>query len=275
MRLLFWDLNQARWNKFWEQALHVLSVVFLVALLVIPITWFIWFVFFTDTFTVRAVTVVDARPHTEEAVQARLQEKIGSNMFWLQTPILEQNILLAVPQVRDVHIVRKLPDTLKVIVQEKTPTLLLLSQKKYYFIDTGGVAYEEARLETLPGTVLPIVKNNDEQAQLTLGVPVVDQHFIEFLQNVQKEMPEVTGAQVVETRIPSLAAREVHLRLDNNWLVRFDVTRDAAAQLTILKKLLEITISEEKKPFIEYIDLRIPQRVYYKLRESVKPTTSL
>jgi|SRR3989344_7049596 len=268
-------MNRARLSKFAEQAGRVLLVFFLVALLVIPLVWFLWFIFFTDRFTVRAITVVDAREHTVASVQTLLEEKVGANMFWLQTPILEQKILLAMPQVQDVHIVRTLPDTLKIVIQEKTPVLLLLSQRKYYFVDEAGIAYEEARLETLPGTVLPIVKNSDEEAQLTLGAPVVDKKFIHFLQLVNKQLPEVTGAQVIEMRIPSLAAREVHFYLDNNWIIKLDVTRDAGGQLRTLKYLLESTIAADRRPSIEYIDLRIPQRVYYKLKQASKPANSI
>ncbi|MBI3251368.1 MAG: FtsQ-type POTRA domain-containing protein [Candidatus Andersenbacteria bacterium] len=261
-------MNRARLSRLAGQVGRVILVVFLAVLLVMPLAWFIWFIFFTDSFTVRAMTVVDAREHTAASVQALLEEKMGANMFWLQTPVLEQKILLAVPQVRDVHIVRTLPDTLKIVVQEKTPLLLLLSQRTYYFVDEVGIAYEEARLETLPGTILPIVKNSDEEAELALGAPVVDKKFIQFLQFVNKQLPEVTGAQVIETRIPSLAAREVHFYLDNNWIIKLDVTRDAGRQLRTLTSLLESTIAADKRPSIEYIDLRIPQRVYYKLKQA-------
>ncbi|MBI3256072.1 MAG: FtsQ-type POTRA domain-containing protein [Candidatus Andersenbacteria bacterium] len=276
MRIPFGDMNQARLKQGLGVVGRVLSALFLALLLVVPIAWFFWFIFFTDTFTVRAVTVVDAREHTATAVQQILEEKLGKNMFWLQTPVLEQKILLSVPQVRDVHIVRTLPDTLKVVVQEKEPVLLLLSQRKYYFIDAGGIAYEEARLETLPGTLLPIVKNNDEGGQLTLGVPVVDQRFLGFLQYVQRELPGIAGAELVETRIPSLAAREVHFHLNNNWEIRLDITREPQGQLAILRKLLQTTIPDDKKSQIEYIDLRIPQRVYYKLRGAIeKPSPTI
>ena len=264
-------MNRARLSRLMAQVGRVMLVIFLAVLLVMPLLWFIWFIFFTDSFTVRAITVIDAREHTAASVQALLEEKMGANMFWLQTPILEQKILLAVPQVRDVHIVRTLPDTLKIVVQEKTPLLLLLSQRTYYFVDEAGIAYEEARLETLPGTILPIVKNSDEEAQLTLGAPVVDKKFIQFLQFVNKQLPEVAGAQVIETRIPSLAAREVHFYLDNNWIIKLDVTRDPGGQLRTLKSLLESTIAADRRPSIEYIDLRIPQRVYYKLKQAAHP----
>lgn len=259
-------MNRARWRKLGEYILQGMSVVFLLALLIVPLVWFISFVFFTDTFTVQAITVVDARPHTSEQVQQIMAEKIGSSMFWLQTSLLEGRLLLHIPQVRDVHIVRTLPSTLKVIVQEKEPAVLLLSGRKYYFVDAGGIAYEEAQLDTLPGVVLPVVKNNDDSATLAIGTPVVTESFIAFVQRVQRDLPEIVPAQVVEVRIPSLASREVHFHLSNNWLLRFDVTRNPSGQLSILRTLLSITIPADKQPLIEYIDLRIPQRVYYKLK---------
>lgn len=270
MRMPFFDMNRARWRLLGEQVISILSVVFLMCLIVIPVIWFIWFVFFTDTFTVQAITVVDARPHTSEQVQQILAERIGANMFWLQTGLLEQKLLLSIPQIRDVHMVRTLPSTLKVVIQEKEPVLLLLSQRKYYFVDGQGIAYEEARLDTLPGVVLPVVKNNDENATLAVGTPVLTESFISFVQSVQRHLPDMVAAQVVEVRIPSLAAREVHFHLANNWQLRFDVTRGASGQLTILRTLLQTTIPPEKQPLIEYIDLRIPQRVYYKLKEPLE-----
>jgi len=270
MRVPFFDMNPARLQKLWQQMLGVGSVIFLVLLIVVPIAWFIWFALFTKTFTVQAVTVVDARDYTAQAVQTLLEPMKGKNIFWLNTGLLEQNLTINVPQIRVVHIDRKLPSTLKVIVQEKQPVMLLVSQKKYYFVDEGGIAYEEAQLDTLPGVVLPTVKNSDPTVAVTLGSPVVDQSFITFIATVQKELPHIVPAQVVEIEIPSLAAREVHIQLSNNWIIKFDVTRTAEEQLGVLQKLLTGTIAAKDQPNIEYIDLRIPQRVYYKIKGATK-----
>lgn len=256
-------------RRLWRRGLPWFSVALLVAIVAVPLILFIWLFFRTEVFTVQAVTVVDAREHTREAVQAIIERTVerlplNRNIFFVPIQTIEIEIVSALPQVRTVYITRKLPGTIKVIVQEKTPELLLLSGGKYYFVDQAGVPYEEARLETLPEVVLPTVKNNDRSATVTLGAAAVDTSFVAFLKEVQKELPKRTGSQVAEVRIPSLAAREVHFTLDNNWQVRFDVTRSAAQQLNILQRLLTTTISEEEKKTLEYIDLRIPNRVYYK-----------
>ncbi len=227
---------------------------------------FAWLLFFTKTFAVSAITVVDARPVTEQQIRDIADSMKGENILFLQTDVLTVRLARDIPQIKNVHIVRKLPGTLKIIIQEKTPTLLLLSNASYYFVDAAGIAYETASLDSLPGIVLPVVKNADTNGTVTLGAPAVDPTFVSFIEEVQKKMPDIALAQVVEMKIPSLAAREVHFQLNRNWNILMDTTRSASAQLTVLKQLLEHTVTQEEQQTLQYIDLRIPNRVYYKTR---------
>jgi cell division septal protein FtsQ len=257
-------------GKFIKIAIPFLSMILLVLLVVVPLLLLSWFIFFSDTFVVQAVTVVDARAHTIEQVKTILEDKVDKvvikrNIFFLQSDLLESAVLAELPQVRTVHIVRKLPGTIKAIVQEKEPALLLLSDGQYYFVDDNGVPYEEARLDTLPGVVLPIVKNDNQETRVVLGVAAVEPSFVAFMRSVQEKLPDSVGAQVAEIHIPSLAAREVHYYLDNNWRILFDATRTFEQQLITLEQLLKETIKEEDQTRLEYIDLRIPQRAYYRV----------
>ncbi len=255
-----------RWYPWRQKLVEWLSLILLVALVVGPLSFLGWLVFFTNTFRIQAVTVVDAHDHTQQEIISQTKEVVGQNIMFIQTIVIQQRLLNNIPQLRDVRIVRKLPGTLKIIAQEKTPALLLISSGKYHFVDSGGIVYEPARLETLPGTVLPIIKNSDETAKTTLGTRAVEPTFVQFVLQAEASLPAVVGAQVAGIRIPSLSAREVHFQFDNNWVVRLDSTRSLDAQLRILKNLLDYSIDPQKKSQIEYIDLRIPKRVYYKYR---------
>lgn len=261
-------MNRARWGQVRQQVLEWSSVAFLALLVIGPLCMLGWLMFFTDTFSVSAITVVDAKQNTEASIRTFSESNIGKNILFVPTEQIEQKIIQDVPQVRDVHIVRKLPGTLKIIVQEKQPAFLLVSGGSYYFVDADGIAYENASLDVLPGVVLPTVKNSDTKAKVTLGASAVDQSFVAFITESQEELPSISGAQIAEMRIPSLAAREVHFLLDKNWKVLMDTTRPAEEQLDILKRLLEDTVTTEEHQTLEYIDLRIPNRVYYKSRIS-------
>ena len=257
-----------RWRVLVRRLLDFSSVAFLVLLIIVPFAMFIWLLFFTKTFSISTVTVVDAKQNTESAVRAITEKSIGENILFTQTKPIERTILQQVTQVQDAHIIRKLPGTLKVVIQEKTPVLLLLSGGTYYFLDNKGIAYEEASLDALPGIVLPVLKNSDQNAHVTLGTRAVDDQFITFLTEALKKLPETTDAQVVEIQIPSLETREAHFLLDKNWTLLMDTTRSADDQLNVLQRLLEHTVTAQEMQTLQYIDLRIPNRVYYKSRIS-------
>lgn len=255
-------------------ALPWMSILLVAALIIIPFSILLWLFFFTSLFTIQAVTVVDARPHITEAAKEIVDERIKSapfnkNIFFIDTAAIENELTTKLPEIRTTRVTRQLPGTIKVVVLEKLPVLLFLSSTQYYFVDEQGIAYEKARLETLPGEVLPIVKNDDQEGKVTVGVPAVSNSFVEFVQFMQKELPEKINTKVAEIRIPSVSAREVHFLLVNNWELRFDSTREPAHQLAILEQLLRTTITPAEQSKLEYIDLRIPDRVYYKTRDSI------
>ncbi len=265
-----------RWRPYWQaaqtKALPLLSVLLLVMVIIVPIALFSWFFFFTDMFQVQAITVIDAKSELsaqiKELISSRLaQSPLGQNIFFAQTDSLETEAVSKFPQIRTIHVVRKLPGTIKAIVQEKQPALLLLSNGQYYFVDQEGVTYQEAHIADLPGIVLPTVKNDDQSSKVTLGVAAVAPSFVSFVQNIEEALPKEVSAKPAEIHIPSLAAREIHVKLDNNWLILFDATRPAASQMTVLQKLLSTTISATEASQLEYIDLRIPNRVYYKTKQ--------
>ncbi len=257
-------MNRARFRLFQRKLLEWSSVGFLIFLFVAPVCILAWLIFFTKTFSVVSVTTVDTNQNTESDIRAITDKHQGKNILFIQTDQIEQQILREVPQVRDVHILRKLPGTLKIIVQEKDPALLLISNGSYYFVDAQGIAYANASLDLLPGVVLPTVKTADASAQVIIGARAVDASFVDFIAEVQEDLPDIVHGQIGEIHIPSLAAREVHFFLDRNWKIMMDTTRSAASQLTILSQLLASSVPAEEQQTLQYIDLRIPNRVYYK-----------
>jgi cell division septal protein FtsQ len=253
-------------KRWWNQSVLWFSLALVSILIILPLGLFLWLLFSTTIFTIQTVTVVDARPHTTEAVKKITTDLVGKNIFSVLPEALEKRIVSELPHVRTVHITRKLPGIIKVVVQEKTPVLLLFTGGNYYFVDAGGIVYEEARLDTLPGTVLPVVKNTDTHLEngVVLGGPAMEQQFVEFVVEVQRQLPERLNFRVAEIRIPSLSAREVTFVLENNWLIRFDTSRAARSQIAVLVRLLDEIVNGEERASLEYVDLRIPNRVYYK-----------
>lgn len=258
-----------RWRRWRPKVIEWASLLFLIVLIIFPLSVLGWLAFATDTFSIQAITIVDARSHTELLIQEQTEVLVYKNILLIQPDLIEQSIKDSIFQIRDVHVARKLPAALKITVQEKQPALLLLSGGKYHFVDGQGIAYEEARLDTLPGIVLPVIKNTGAHTEVTLGTPSVNEGFVQFIQEAQSSVPDTTSGTIAEIRIPSLAAREVHFLMDTNWILKLDTSRPLAVQLGVLRRLLAHNIPEKDRDSLEYIDLRIPNRVYYKIKQSV------
>lgn len=258
----------------WQRLVPWFSGFLFISSFVVPVGLLIWLLLGTNIFVVQLITIVDAREHTEAEIRTLLQNKLvqpqttswRNNIFFIQTEPWEEEIVRNIPRVRSAHITRLLPNTLKVVVQEKRPNLLLLSQRKYYLVDDQGIAYEEVQLNTLPGIVLPTVKNKRAEETIVLGTPVLSEAFIAFVHRMYEELPKRLSTQVAEIHTPSLIAREVTFVLTNNWEVRFDTTRDPMEQVEVLQRLADTLLTPEEKIMLEYIDLRIPDRIYYKTR---------
>lgn len=254
----------------------VFSVVLLIAAVAGPLVFFSWLVFGTDMFVVQAITVVDARPHIADGVRQMVERELLSiqqnpTVFFVKTDRLERLIREQFPSVRTVRVQRQLPGVIKIMAQEKAPVLLLLTHGAYYFVDEFGVAYERAELSLLPGVVLPTVKNKDSSGEVAsdkpdwpVGRPVLEPIFVTFVKDLQVALPQRISAEVAEITVPSLAAREVSFHMSNNWVLRFDSTAPTARQLSILDQVLQGTLTDEEKQHLEYVDLRIPNRVYYR-----------
>lgn len=67
--------------------------------------------------------------------------------------------------------------------------------------------------------------------------------------------------------IPEYSVGEFWIKTTEGWDVFIDKEVDLETQIIALKKLLEEKIGIEKRDKLEYVDLRINGRMYYKLRQ--------
>jgi cell division septal protein FtsQ len=256
-----------RWR--WQQYASWIYAALLGLLIIIPVGLFVWVLIATEVFDIRTIAVVDAEARTAEQIMSTVEEIAGQtpgrSLFLIDPAQVEGKIKQKLPQIRSVYVMRQLPGTLRIVAQEKVTEILLLTGGQYYLVDAEGIAYQEARLDDLPGLVVPTVKSRNPESEVKLGTPVVSAEFIKFVAEVEQELPEIIEAEVVEVNIPSLAAREVTFQASNNWRIHFDIIRAPGRQLKLLQELIETTLTPEEKQSVDYIDLRIPNRIYYKV----------
>ncbi len=131
-----------------------------------------------------------------------------------------------------------------------------------YNVDEDAVAFEEA----LPsqGTLLLTVKNERDQDVRQLGETVVDAVLLRQLVAMRDSLRDSKFAAIgsVVLRLPD----EVVAESLEGWRVIFVDSRPLSQQIVALKEVLSTQIPQDKRARLDYIDLRIEERAYYKYR---------
>jgi hypothetical protein len=65
--------------------------------------------------------------------------------------------------------------------------------------------------------------------------------------------------------IKSQSVGDLEILTPEGWLIYLDITHPADIQIDALKRVLQEEIKENRSR-LEYIDLRVPNRAYYKLK---------
>lgn len=134
-----------------------------------------------------------------------------------------------------------------------------------FYVDQNGIAFQEAPL-TL-GALIVLVKDFSGR-EIILGAEVTEQKLMKFIVNFKDWMAKNSDAAVNEF---SVEDEERHLRgsAAEGWYIIFNDFQPAEAQGFIVKKVLEEEIKEKRKD-LEYVDLRLENKVYYKLKEEFR-----
>lgn len=183
-----------------------------------------------------------------------------ANVFLVQERKIENALKKNFPEIKDVTVKTLLSGALVVTTEKrKERALYCVNKGTCYFIDEEGVAWSDA-----------------PEASGLLRLVIAGDREVKALGERPLSQPLISAIFTVEERIKredKFAIKRVMLRLPDFVVITnagFEVLLDPAepvgAQLDALFLVLEKEIPEEKWGEVEYIDVRIPNRVYYKLK---------
>ncbi len=228
---------------------------------------------------------------------AKIVEKNLSQKLWqiipqksiilISSSKIGKEIMEKFPEIKQVNIIRQMSDVtaraglalaVKVIerqsigiwckVKQETatssPSIISNSEiDKCFYIDQEGVIYKEAPLIS-GNLVLNIYSAEDEPA--FLRKQVASPQMIDFILTLRKELPQIktaTGLWLKTDSFEIVSDEEVRVELCQGWQIYFNPNYSINSQLKSLATVLEEEIKEAASS-LEYIDLRIEGRVYYR-----------
>jgi len=218
--------------------------------------------FFSNYFKVQEIIIFESKKISQDNLIKKITLDIkNKNIVLLKKEVLEQRIKNHYPQIKNLTIQKKLPQTIH-IHYDNFKKLAFLEQKEleiqYFTVnETGVINISQEKPIELPQIILQGLK-------LEEGMQIITPHKLNFIVesiNLLKKELNTTVKNIIY--LPK--AQETHLVLDNNTQIWLDMTFDNKEQINKLKFA---------KPHInlknhyQYIDLRIKSakghKIFYK-----------
>lgn len=245
---------------FWVRKLLALfrrSVLLSVALGLMAL--FVLFAIFSPYFDLEKIEVPRDNPNiSPTAVQAAMEEFYGHNLLFLSHADVRIKLYEEFPEFRAIEIHENWPSTLELEIDVSPPFFTLFNQETANFsvVSEDGVILAENL-----GQDLPVVKILQHPAPLRSGQQFASAQMLKKIQLAEQLLLSELGMRVQERQL-LLRAKELHLIIRQDTALWFDLALPIAPQV---QKLLlaadEIKLSSEN---FEYIDLRIPQQIFWK-----------
>lgn len=159
--------------------------------------------------------------------------------------------------VKSYKIVRQFPNKIKIEIVEKSPIFVWQILDRKYLVDENGYAWAnyEDKYASLPVVV------DTKNVPVQVGSKIVPASFVTFLNDIVGNFEGTTGIKIVMIEVLDIVS-DLKITSATGWYVFFDTTRTAKNQLTSLVRVLEEV--RNKGRGLEYVDLRIDNRIFYK-----------
>lgn len=182
-------------------------------------------------------------------------------LFVINPKQIESALVSATPAVAAIEVRKEIPNILKVAVTEKEPLAIWSAGGQFFFVDEKGVAYDKIQRSESSDANIPVIA--DEHNKPTVqGDRVITKITLSFLKTISDSFITLNDLSVNFFVAPSRLAPDLTVVTNDGWKIIFDTSQDALAQINALKEVLKSQVDDPKK--LEYIDLRIPGRVFVK-----------
>jgi cell division septal protein FtsQ len=160
------------------------------------------------------------------------------------------------PLILSVELKRRWFHTLQIVVNLKQPGIGWTTGNQSYLVDRDGTI-----IDSFPaGSALPVVVD-DSNLPVKISQRIVATKFVTFVTELIPHIPEyglsVTKVEVKETTV------DLYVTTNKGYQLIFDTSRNASDELADLKGVMALITSQKKTP-TAYIDLRIPNKAYFK-----------
>lgn len=191
-----------------------------------------------------------------------------NNLLLIRTKKIEKEMGRDFKIIRESKIKRKFPSELVVEITERKPQMVFCSQQKCFLIDENGEAYDSYFTSEENDKNNFIILREESSREINIGEVILEKKYMEYIQGIRRELLIRLETEVENNfRSTSLISKDIRVKTKDGWEIYFNENIELEKEIEMLKVVLENKIEKNQRLDLEYVDLRIDNKIYYKFRD--------
>ena len=223
---------------------------------------------FSPLFKIKAVEIFGNKKVSSEEIKNNLDY---GNIFLATENKIKNDLIEKIPKISDVEIKKNLMKrSIKLTIGERKRLGIACQINEQgaenneqfgdcFYIDNQGVIFEDAPQTS--GSLILLIKDYS-QREFYLGKKIFEQRIVDFISQARQGLSSEIGLTALDFNVLSFPPKDLKVMTNEGWYIIFDLEGDIKNQLRSIKVALEEKI--ENRESLEYVDLRIENRIYYK-----------
>ena len=196
-----------------------------------------------------------------------------NNLILLRKKEIREVLVGNFKRIEDVQIKKVFPNAVEIFIKERKLSMLLCGSTVCYILDENGTSYpasnftqEELAVENL------ITLNDSSNSQVDDKKPLED-GFRLFILGLAEAVQSEAGIYFKKTyETSNRMSGDLKVEMQDGWAVYFNESVGLEKSASVLHAVLENKIEKERQKDLEYIDLRVDNKVFYKFKNGTQNT---
>lgn len=240
-----------------------------------------YILFFSPFIKISSIEIIGNEYIEQELIAEEINPEISgkyfnyvdkNNLLLFRAGKIKKEILERFKVIKEIEIKRKFPHSLKINILERKPQMIICSQNECFILDENGEAYEniDPSSEEAQKNNFPILIDESGK-DINFSDIVLDKPFMNYFLGAKEKIPEMFDLEIErDARTPSLISGDIKMKTKEGWGIYLNKKIELERELEMLRAVLENKITNEQRRELEYIDLRIGNKIYYKFKEEIQ-----
>lgn len=246
-----------------KNAGKTIKKLFILLIMASILSWAGYIILFSDYLIINNIKFILDDSDLEEAeLNPYVTDMLGQSIISINPNKYKNEILQSFPQIEKVYLQKIFPKTIEILVKTYPIKANIIhkfgSLEKKYLINQGGwLVSQDIENPNLPYIII----HSDNEFKLKQKL-IPDDKLNKILNSFQN-FQDFFNIRIFDITY-LMKEREIHLRTEKGFDIWLDIQQDITQQIKKLKKAIpNLNIANEN---LEYIDLRIPSKIFYKRR---------